>query len=84
VHFDTPYSIGPLPEFGLSDREMDKFNQSIETDGMERPRSGPNGSESAWGLVKTTMPRSSADVSDVPLPEVNQGMFIKTWLRQFV
>jgi hypothetical protein len=24
VHFDTPYSIGSVPEFGLSDREMDK------------------------------------------------------------
>ena len=31
VHFDTPYSIGSVPEFGLSDREMDKINQSIET-----------------------------------------------------
>jgi integrase len=30
VHFDTPYSIGSVPEFGLSDREMDKINQSIE------------------------------------------------------
>jgi integrase len=31
VHFDTPYSIGAVPEFGLSDREMDKTSQSIET-----------------------------------------------------
>jgi integrase len=31
VHFDTPYSIGSVPEFGLSDRGMDKINQSIET-----------------------------------------------------
>ena len=31
VHFDTPYSIGSVPEFGLSDREMNKINQSIET-----------------------------------------------------
>jgi hypothetical protein len=30
VHFHTPYSIGTVPEFGLSDREMDKINQSIE------------------------------------------------------
>jgi integrase len=30
VHFDMPYSIGSVPEFGLSDREMDKINQSIE------------------------------------------------------
>jgi hypothetical protein len=30
VHFNTPYSIGSVPEFGLSDREMDKINQSIE------------------------------------------------------
>jgi integrase len=29
-HFHTPYSIGTVPEFGLSDREMDKINQSIE------------------------------------------------------
>jgi hypothetical protein len=31
VKFTTPYKIGPVPEFGLSDREMDKINQSIET-----------------------------------------------------
>jgi integrase len=31
VHFETPYSIGSVPEFGLSDREMVKVNQSIET-----------------------------------------------------
>jgi integrase len=30
VKYNTPYRIGPVPEFGLSDREMDKINQSIE------------------------------------------------------
>jgi integrase len=31
VKFDSPYSIGAVPEFGLSDREMHKINQSLET-----------------------------------------------------
>ncbi|HSR76228.1 MAG TPA: DUF6538 domain-containing protein, partial [Xanthobacteraceae bacterium] len=31
VAFNTPYSIGAVPEFGLSAREMDKIGRSIET-----------------------------------------------------
>jgi hypothetical protein len=31
IKHNSPYRIGPVPEFGLSDREMDKIDQSIET-----------------------------------------------------
>ncbi len=30
IKYHTPYPIGPVPEFGLSAREMDKINQEIE------------------------------------------------------
>jgi hypothetical protein len=30
IKHSTPYRIGPVPEFGLSVRDMDKINQSIE------------------------------------------------------
>ncbi len=31
VEFETPFRIGPTPEFGLSDREMQKTSETIET-----------------------------------------------------
>jgi hypothetical protein len=31
IEYKTAYRVGPPPEFGLSDREMDKINQDIET-----------------------------------------------------
>jgi integrase len=30
INHNSPYAIGPVPEFGLSAREMDKINQEIE------------------------------------------------------
>jgi hypothetical protein len=30
INHNSPYSVGPVPEFGLSAREMDKTNQTIE------------------------------------------------------